>query len=99
MTRTKAIKYWKRFLKEIDELEEEYPKDGMWKTQREATIIALDALQEIERKHGKWEWVGEDRWNDCYRCSVCGKLAMDDSAFCPSCGAIMNGVGKHHSGL
>lgn len=38
---------------------------------------------------GEWEWVGEDRWNDAYKCSKCGKLHTDDSAFCPSCGSPM----------
>lgn len=38
---------------------------------------------------GRWKWVGEDRWNDTYLCSNCGKMNMDDSTFCPNCGADM----------
>ena len=39
--------------------------------------------------HGHWKWVGADRWNDTYLCSNCGKMNMDDSNFCPNCGADM----------
>lgn len=40
--------------------------------------------------HGKWIWCGADKWNDCYECSECGKLATDDSNYCPNCGAKMD---------
>lgn len=39
---------------------------------------------------GRWRWVGQDRWNDCYECSQCGKMNTDNSNFCPNCGAEMN---------
>lgn len=38
---------------------------------------------------GRWRWVGQDRWNDCYECSQCGKMNTDNSNFCPNCGADM----------
>lgn len=40
---------------------------------------------------GRWRWVGQDKWNDCYECSQCGKMNTDNSNFCPSCGADMRG--------
>lgn len=40
-------------------------------------------------EYGKWRFVGSDRWNDAYECSKCGKFAMDDSNYCPNCGAKM----------
>ncbi len=43
------------------------------------------------REYGKWEWRGEDKWNDCYCCSACDKKAMDNSNYCPNCGAKMDG--------
>ena len=47
----------------------------------------IDAVPVV---HGWWTWCGEDRWNDVYTCSVCGEMAMDDSNFCPNCGAKMD---------
>lgn len=41
-------------------------------------------------KHGKWRWSGEDKWNDCYECSSCGKICLDNSKYCPNCGAKMD---------
>lgn len=38
---------------------------------------------------GRWRWVGQDQWNDCYECSQCGKMNTDNSNFCPNCGAMM----------
>lgn len=40
---------------------------------------------------GRWRWVGQDQWNDCYECSQCGKMNTDNSNFCPNCGADMRG--------
>lgn len=40
--------------------------------------------------HGRWRFCGTDRWNDCYECSQCGSAAMDNSDFCPNCGAKMD---------
>lgn len=40
---------------------------------------------------GRWRWVGQDQWNDCYECSQCGKMNTDNSDFCPNCGADMRG--------
>lgn len=40
---------------------------------------------------GRWRWVGQDKWNDCYECSQCGKMNTDNSNFCPNCGADMRG--------
>lgn len=41
--------------------------------------------------YGRWRFCGEDRWNDAYVCSECGKIAMDNSNYCPNCGAEMGG--------
>ena len=40
--------------------------------------------------HGRWRLVGEFGFNDCYICSECGKIAMNDSNYCPNCGAKMD---------
>lgn len=54
-------------------------------------IWIAPAADVVEVKHGEWSFVGSDRWNDCFQCSACGKMAMDDSNYCPNCGAKMDG--------
>ena len=48
---------------------------------------AVDAVKVV---HGRWRWCGQDKFNDAYECSECGKIAMDDSNYCPNCGAKMD---------
>ena len=40
--------------------------------------------------HGRWGLVCELGFNDCYICYECGKIAMNDSNYCPNCGAKMD---------
>lgn len=40
--------------------------------------------------HRRWMFVCEFGFNDCYICSKCGKIAMNDSNYCPNCGAKMD---------
>ena len=47
----------------------------------------------VEVRHGEWRFVGQDRWNDTYECSLCRKMTTDDSIYCPNCGAKMDGKG------
>lgn len=42
-------------------------------------------------RHGRWRFCGEDRWNDAFECSECGKIAMENSDYCPHCGEKMDG--------
>ena len=60
----------------------------------EAVKMAVDALNEPERKTGKWErhYSRPNVYADlCWHCSVCGYASGDNWAnkfnFCPSCGA------------
>lgn len=50
------------------------------------TALAADVRPVVR---GRWRWVGQDQWNDCYECSQCGKMNTDNSNFCPNCGADM----------
>ena len=61
----------------------------------DAKILVEDAPAVAAQpvKHGRWEWCGEDRFTDAYRCSECGRIAMGDSNYCPNCGARMDGDG------
>ena len=61
----------------------------------------IDALENVPAAdvapvvHGRWRFCGADRWNDCYECSQCGRAAMENSDYCPNCGAKMDGGDDH----
>lgn len=57
--------------------------------------VAIEALEQPERKKGKWEQIkGRDGYID-FRCSACRKYRFHNGAmrkeykFCPNCGADM----------
>lgn len=87
MTREEAIKH----LKEIRMLCHEVTGKDM-----KALSMAIEALQEPERKKGRWEDFGND---NSYRCTACGEIwALNDGTpeennmnYCPNCGADMRG--------
>lgn len=62
----------------------------------EAVAVMFKALQEPERKKGRWEDFGDD---NSYRCTACGEIwALNDGTpeennmnYCPNCGADMRG--------
>ena len=69
--------------------------DDLYDSYVEPLAMALKALQEPERKKGKWinpsqnpEFANKDFFNDC---SLCGFTTMDETNFCPNCGALMDG--------
>ena len=45
----------------------------------------------VERKKGKWVDIHdrEEWYGDQYRCSLCGKVTIDNGLYCPHCGAEM----------
>ena len=51
---------------------------------------AVNSAPTVEVAHGRWTWCGTDKWNDAYLCSECGKWEIDDSNYCPNCGAKMD---------
>lgn len=61
-----------------------------------AIDMAIAALQEPERKKGRWEDFGD---NNSYRCTACGEIwILNDGTpeennmnYCPNCGADMRG--------
>ena len=57
-------------------------------------LCHLPTADVVEVRHGKWRFVGQDSWNDTYECSLCRKMATDDSEYCPNCGAKMDGKGE-----
>ena len=54
-------------------------------------IDKCPTVDAVEVVHGRWIWCGEDRWNDSYACSVCGKMTIYDGNYCHNCGAKMDG--------
>lgn len=72
-----------------------------WTVQRVSALIYRQPAADVAPVvHGRWRFCGADRWNDCYECSQCGRAAMENSDFCPNCGARMDGgVGNGEMGL
>lgn len=87
MTREEALKH----LKQIQMLCHEVTGKDI-----EALSMAIEVLQEPERKKGRWEDFGD---NNSYRCTACGEIwILNDGTpeennmnYCPNCGADMRG--------
>ena len=65
-------------------------RDAYW----EAGEMAIEALEQPERKKGKWISLDDLRgkYNTCgYKCSECGEYSEYEENYCPSCGADMRG--------
>lgn len=58
--------------------------------QLKALEIAYAALQEPERKHGKWKDYG-NYFSQCSLCRYPVNYFWGKTKFCPNCGAIMDG--------
>lgn len=89
MTRAKAIEYLKNIA--IYSVQDGYTDEA-----RQALDMAIKALEEPERKNGKWI---EKEYSPFY-CSVCGtyqysaswEIKNKEYNFCPRCGADMRGT-------
>lgn len=55
----------------------------------EALQMAIKALEEPERKKGKWVGKGDSERFGIFICDNCGRLSMMGSDFCPNCGCRM----------
>lgn len=67
---------------------------------REIEIIngnkALEAIEALpsaqpQRMRGEWIDVTKTVGAELWKCSECGELELEDSYFCPNCGADMRG--------
>ena len=91
MTVQGAIRYWKKFLSEIDKLENIRP-DVDWKKQREATAMAIEALEKQVPKKPDLEGDGYADGHlvyDTWICPNCGKeyeVDYEEYDWCPHCG-------------
>ena len=58
--------------------------------------FAMDAIDEAptvepQRIKGRWIDVTKTGGAELWKCSECGELELEDSYFCPNCGADMRG--------
>ena len=51
----------------------------------------VSQIQSIEPKLGRWIYQFRDSENEEYRCSECNYIGDNGWAFCPHCGAYMEG--------
>ena len=68
--------------------------DGGYNMQRANMIRdAIKALpsEQPQRMNGKWIDVTKTGGAELWKCSECGELELEDSYFCPNCGADMRG--------
>lgn len=68
--------------------------DGGYNMQRANMIRdAIKALPSAQpqRMNGKWIDVTKTGGAELWKCSECGELELEDSYFCPNCGADMRG--------
>ena len=86
----------KRMTKEeaIEILSEMRAEYNIFGDEEEATryhvlSMAIKAMRADPVKHGRWEYIGGYGYQ--YRCSNCVKCAEHRSAYCPNCGARMEG--------
>lgn len=52
---------------------------------------AITALSHPQRIRGEWIDVTKTGGAELWKCSECGELELEDSYFCPNCGADMRG--------
>lgn len=88
MTREEALKYAKFRLECYSKGDGEYTEHG------EFLVAAIKALQEPERKKGRWVEKEKYTFGIMYDCSLCENRILDNGHpwnYCPNCGADMRG--------
>lgn len=74
---------------------EEYDEGGWSMTVKAVPVEAVEAAEAVDAVpvvHGRWEIGGmQGDLIGNWECSVCGKVSLDDSDYCPNCGAMMRG--------
>lgn len=85
---------------DADELKEHFPKDEDWEypvhTNSGVVEIIDDAPTIDHVKHGEWIPEITELGTMVFRCSVCRRLIDIHWAYCPKCGAIMDGERKEN---
>lgn len=88
MTREEALKYAKFRVECYSKGDGEYTEHG------EFLVEAIKALQEPERKKGRWVEKEKYTFGIMYDCSLCENRILDNGHpwnYCPNCGADMRG--------
>ncbi len=79
--------------RELSLLKKSIQESDLTAREKMACLLCLSSVPvaDVEPvRHGRWRWIGADRWNDAFECSECGRILMDDSNYCPNCGAKMD---------
>ena len=84
MTKEEAIKRFETLLLHID-------TDCVMGTETtEAINMAIKALEQPERKTGKWIYITDGHY-EYFKCDQCEKHSGEPTPFCRYCGADMRG--------
>ena len=64
-----------------------------WLVSAEAVFDAILKAPTIEPQRMKGRWIGVTKTGgaELWKCSECGELELEDSYYCPNCGADMRG--------
>lgn len=57
---------------------------------KEAFDVAIDLLKQPQQT-GRWIDITKSGGDFILKCSACGSLSLEDTNFCPNCGAMMEG--------
>lgn len=52
-------------------------------------VADFPTVDVVERKRGKWIDITKGGGNFLWKCSECGELELNDTYYCPNCGADM----------
>ena len=88
----KRIVYAEDAIKAVHNLYAIFGSEGEW-VDRKDVFEAIDSLPSAQpqRTKGRWIDVTKTGGAELWKCSECGELELEDSYFCPNCGADMRG--------
>lgn len=52
-------------------------------------MVSMPAADVIEIRRERWVDITKDRGHPLFKCSGCGDLQLEESYYCPNCGALM----------
>ena len=94
MTNKEAIEYLEKLYMQA-EITDVYGDMDDTEPYDTAVDMAIKALEQPERKTGKWIWVdcvdGEGLGTNAWKCSVCDEIYSHPYHYCPNCGSYNGG--------
>ena len=67
------------------------PTELAWSDKDVVDMLKRVPSAQPQRMRGKWIDVTKTGGAELWKCSECGELELEDSYFCPNCGADMRG--------